>query len=126
MSPWWTTAADVNDSDLDLVEYDNKDPALGPLGPTVVMYYCWCAAPPTANSARAPHPTARSANTVAGAQWRVSHAAVRAARRGSQHSNNGLGLATAPGTLNDFLSAWFPRDATSADPSKALRTSTTE
>ena len=56
MSPWWMTADDVNDSDLDLVEYDNKDPALGPLGPTVVMYYCWCAEPATTNSARAPHP----------------------------------------------------------------------
>ena len=70
MSPWWSSAEDVNDSDLDLVEYDNSDSALGPVGPMVLMFYCW----------------------------------------GSQHSNNGLGLASAPGTLNDFLSAWFPQD----------------
>jgi hypothetical protein len=123
MSPWWMTADDVNDSDLDLVEYDNKDPALGPLGPTVVMYYCWCAEPATTNSARAPHPHRALCEHSARLAVEGSHAAVCTARRGSQHSNNGLGLATAPGTLNDFLSAWFPQDATGADPSKALHTS---
>ena len=57
MSLWWNQAEDVNDTDMDLVEYNNTDPDLGELGPMVLMFYCW----------------------------------------GSQHSNNGLGFATAPG-----------------------------
>eukprot|EP01051_Picozoa_sp_SAG22_P001432 SAG22_NODE_56_length_23716_cov_11.146759_11_plen_140_part_00 len=68
LAPWWQSAEDVNDSDLDLVELTNTDARLGPVGqPMVVMFYCW----------------------------------------GSQHSSNGLGLATAPGTLADFLAAFF-------------------
>ena len=31
----------VNNSDLDLVEWENKDPKLGPVGRLVVMLYCW-------------------------------------------------------------------------------------
>ena len=32
LRPWWSTQEDVNNSDLDLVEFENTDPKLGPLG----------------------------------------------------------------------------------------------
>jgi hypothetical protein len=50
-----------------VVEVENTNAALGPLGPMVVMFYCW----------------------------------------GSQHSNNGLGLAVAHMSLDDFMAGFF-------------------
>ena len=41
LAPWWSDNDDVNNSDLDLVEWENKDPKLGPVGKMVVMLYCW-------------------------------------------------------------------------------------
>eukprot|EP01043_Picozoa_sp_COSAG02_P010675 COSAG02_NODE_380_length_23483_cov_8.034382_13_plen_100_part_00 len=51
-----------------VVEMENANASLGPLGPMVVMFYCW----------------------------------------GSQHSNNGLGLAVAHMALNDFMAGFLP------------------
>ena len=41
LAPWWSDNDDVNNSDLDLVEWENKDPKLGPVGRMVVIFYCW-------------------------------------------------------------------------------------
>lgn len=51
-----------------VVEIDNKNATLGPLGPMVVMFYCW----------------------------------------GSQHSDNGLGLAVSHMSLSEFMAGFFP------------------